>query len=106
MEVPKNTSINKHAIELQNGKQSLYRPIYSLGPIELETLKIYIETLFKTGFIWLFKSPADASILFNKKSDNSLQLCVNYWGLNNPTIKNWYPLLLMGEVLDRLYRAM
>ena len=51
MELPKNPSINKCAIKLQDGKQSLYEPIYSLRPVELETLKIYIETHLKTGFI-------------------------------------------------------
>ena len=48
MELPENTGINRHAIELEDGKQPLYRPIYSLGPIELETLKTYIETYLKT----------------------------------------------------------
>ena len=37
MELPEHTSINKHAIELQDGKQPPYGPIYSLGPVELET---------------------------------------------------------------------
>ena len=51
MELLKNIGINEHAIKLHNGKQALYGPIYSLGPVELETLKTYIETYFKTGFI-------------------------------------------------------
>ena len=51
MELPENTGINEHAIELQDGKQPPYGPIYSLGPVELETLKTYIETHLKTGFI-------------------------------------------------------
>ena len=88
MELPENTSINEHAIELQDGKQPLYEPIYSLGPVELETLKTYIETHLKTGFIRPSKSPAGAPILFDKKPDGSLWLCVDYRGLNNLTIKN------------------
>ena len=51
MELPENTGINEHAIELQDGKQPLYGPIYSLGPVELETLKTYIQTHLKTEFI-------------------------------------------------------
>ena len=43
--------LNKHAIELESGKQPLYRPIYSLIPMELEAMKTYIETHLKTGFI-------------------------------------------------------
>ena len=44
MELSKNIDIHKHAIKLQDDKQLLYRPIYSLRPVELETLKIYIKT--------------------------------------------------------------
>ena len=51
IELPKNTAINEYAIKLQDGKQPPYRPIYSLGPVELEILKTYIETHLKTGFI-------------------------------------------------------
>ena len=96
------TEFNEHAIDLEDGKQPLYRPIYSLGPVELETLKTYIETYLKTGFIWPSKSPAGALILFDKKPDSSFCLCVDYWGLNNLTIKNRYPLPLIGKLLDRL----
>ncbi len=51
MELPENTGMNEHAIELIEGKQPLYRPTYALSPVELETLKTYIETHLKTGFI-------------------------------------------------------
>ena len=86
MELPENTGINEHAIELVEGKQPPYGPIYSLGPVELETLKAYIETHLKTGFIWPSKSPAGAPILFDKKPNGSLRLCVDSRGLNNLTI--------------------
>ena len=105
IELPENTGIHKHAIELQDGKQPLYGPIYSLGPVELETLKTYIKTHLKIGFIWPSKSSAGAPILFDKKPDSSFWLCVDYWGLNNLMIKNWYPLPLIGEPLDWLGRA-
>ncbi len=73
MELPENTGINENAIELIEGKQPPYRPIYSLTPVELETLKTYIETHLKTGFIRLSKSLAGAPILFDKKLDDSLR---------------------------------
>ena len=96
-ELSEHTKINNHAIELVNSQQPPYRPIYSLGPVELETLKAYIETNLANEFIRPSKSRAGAPILFDRKSDGSLRLCVNYWGLNNLTIKNWYPLPLIGE---------
>ena len=103
--LPEHTEINTHAIELEEGKQPPYRPIYSLGPVELETLKTYIETNLANGFIRFSKSLAGAPILFDQKPDGSLRLCVDYRGLNNLTIKNRYPLPLIGESLDWLGRA-
>ena len=99
-ELPENTGINEHAIELEKGKQPPFGPIYSLGPVELETLKTYIETNLANGFIWPFKSPAGAPILFDRKPDKSLYFCVDYRSLNNITIKNRYPLPLIEESLD------
>ena len=102
MELLENTGINEHAIGLVKGKQPPYGPIYSLGPVELETLKAYIKTHLKTGFIRPSKFPVGALILFDKKPDGNLCLCVDYQGLNNLTIKNQYLLPLIGESLDRL----
>ena len=73
--------------------------------MELKTLKAYIKTYMKIGFIRSSKSLAGAPILFDKKSDSSFWLCVDYWGLNKLTIKNQYPLSLIGESLNRLSRA-
>ena len=51
MELPKNTGMNKYAIELINEKQFSYKLIYALSLVELEMLKIYIKIYFKTDFI-------------------------------------------------------
>ena len=104
-EPPENTRINEHTIKLEENKQPPFRPIYSLGPIELEILKIYIKINLANGFIRPSKSPARAPILFDRKLDKSFYLCVDYWGLNNITIKNQYLLPLIGELLDRLGQA-
>ena len=104
-ELPENTGMNEHAIELEESKQLPFGPIYSLEPVELETLKTYIKTNLANGFIRPSKSLARAPIFFDRKPNRSLRLCVNYWSLNNITIKNRYPLPLIGESLDRLGRA-
>ena len=51
MELSENTGMNKYAIKLEEGKQPLFGPIYSLGLVELEILKIYIKTNLANGFI-------------------------------------------------------
>ena len=80
--------MNEHAIELVEDKQSPFRSIYSLGPVELEILKTYIEINLANSFIHLSKSLASIPILLDKKLEGSLYLLIDYWGLNNPIIKN------------------
>ena len=70
--LPRYTKINDHAIELVDSQQPPYRPIYSLGSIELKTLKVYIKINLANKFIRLFKSLAGALILFDRKSDSFL----------------------------------
>ena len=101
----KATKLNQYVIKLQEGQQPSYGPIYSLGPVELKTLKTYIETDLANDFIQPSKSPAGVLILFVRKPDSSLCLYVDYRGFNNLIIKNWYPLSLIGKSLDRLGRA-
>ena len=73
--------------------------------MELKILKTYIQTNLANGFIQLSKFFADVLILFVYKSNSKLQLCIDYQGPNNLTINNGYPLLLIGEFLDRLGRV-
>ena len=99
------TGINKHTIELEDDKQPPYGPIYSLSPVELETLNTYIKTNLGNSFIRPLKYPISAPILFVSEPDGSFWLYIDYQGLNNLTIKNRYPLLLIDESLDQLRRA-
>ena len=64
-ELLENIGMNEHAIELEEGKQPPFESIYSLSPVELETLKTYIETHLANDFIRPFKFPVGASIFFD-----------------------------------------
>lgn len=94
-----------HAIDLVDERQPPHGPIYNLSEVELIVLRQYIDKHLANQFIRPSKSPAGAPILFVKKPSGGLRLCVDYRGLNNITIKNRYPLPLIGESLDRLGRA-
>jgi len=94
-----------HVIPIEEGKQPPWGPIYGLNAIELEALRVYIEENVAKGFIRPSSSPAGAPILFVKKKDGSLRLCVDYRGLNNMTIKNRYALPLINELVDRFQNA-
>ena len=73
--------------------------------MELKTLKTYIKTHLKTGFIQSSKFSTFASILFNKKPNDSFWLCINYWDLNNLIINNQYPLPFICKAMDWLGSA-
>ncbi|SOV06304.1 uncharacterized protein UDID_19619 [Ustilago sp. UG-2017a] len=94
-----------HQIPLEEGKSPPFGPIYSLSEHELKTLREYLEENLAKGFISPSDSPAASPILFVKKKDGSLRLCVDYRGLNRITIRNRYPLPLIDELLDRLREA-
>ena len=91
-----------HKIKLEGDCQPSYGLIYPLSTPKLHVLREYLHDNLAKGFIRHSTSSASAPILFVKKKDGSLQLCINYCGLNLLTKKNWYPLPLIGEALDRL----
>lgn len=99
--LPKHGSTD-HAIDLKNDKTLSHDPIYSLSKSELKILKEYIDKHLANDFIRYSKSPVDAPILFVKKKNGNLRLCVDYRDLNLLTIKNRYFLSLIEESLDRL----
>lgn len=94
-----------HRIELVPGAVPPSRPTYRLSATELAELKKQLDELVKAGFIQPSKSPFGAPILFVKKKDGTMRMCVDYRALNNVTIKNSYPLPRVDELFDRLQGA-
>ena len=78
VKLSENTGINEYAIKLEEDKQTPFGPIYSLGPVELKTLKTCIETNLANDFVQPSKSPARAFIFFDRKPDRSFCLWINY----------------------------
>ena len=92
-------ALHDHAIETSNS-QPLFGPIYLLSAVELNVLKKYIKDNLEKDFIIPFTSLAGALILFMKKKDGGLRLCINYWDLNVLIRKNKHFLPLINKVLD------
>lgn len=101
--LPKRSNINKHLINPKSNKQLLYNLIYSLESIKLKIFLAYIETTMANNFICLFKSSTKALIFFGQKSNSSFWLYIDYQGLNNQNIKNWYFLSIIGKLLHYLH---
>ena len=79
--------------------------IYLLSIPELKALREWLDKNLSKTFIMASLSPAGAPILFVKKSDGSLRLCIDYRGLNAGTIKNGYSLPLIRETLIQLSKS-
>ena len=94
-----------HAIELLPGAQPVARRPYKMSVPEAAELKEQLTQLLEQGFIRPSVSPWSTPVLFNRKKDGTLRLCIDYRGLNQVTIKNKYPIPRIDELLDRLHGA-
>jgi len=92
-------------IDLEEGTSPPLGTLYSLSPVELSTLQTFIDENLNTGFIRPTTSSHAAPVLFVRKKDGSLRLCVDFRGLNKITKKDRYPLPLISDLLDSPSRA-
>ncbi|KAA0025112.1 pol protein [Cucumis melo var. makuwa] len=76
-----------------------------MAPAELKELKVQLQELLDKGFIRPSVSPWGAPVLFVKKKDGSIRLCIDYTELNKVTVKNRYPLPKIDDLFDQLQGA-
>ncbi|KAK8948495.1 hypothetical protein KSP39_PZI006255 [Platanthera zijinensis] len=89
-------------IDLEPGTRPIAKVPYRMAPRELEELRIQLDELLAKGFIRQSSSPWGAPVLFVKKKDGSMRLCIDYRELNKVTIKNRYPLPRIDDLFDQL----
>ncbi|GJU54568.1 putative reverse transcriptase domain-containing protein [Tanacetum coccineum] len=92
-------------IELIPGAEPISKAPYRMAPIELKELKDQLQELLERGFIRPSVSPWGAPVLFVKKKDGSMRLCIDYRELNKITIRNRYPLPRIDDLFDQLQGA-
>ncbi|MBW0497911.1 hypothetical protein O181_037626 [Austropuccinia psidii MF-1] len=90
-----------HHIKLE-GVQPPVGVIYSLSNQETETLWAYVSENSEKGFIRPSSSSTGEPVLFVKKKDGGLHLCVDYHKLNAVTRKNRYHVPPMNQLLTIL----
>ena len=73
-----------------------------MAPVESQEQKVQLHELLDIGFIRPSSSPWGAPVLFSKKRDKTLRLCINYRQLNRATIKNRYPFPRIDDFFDLL----
>ncbi|KAJ4717218.1 Retrotransposon protein, putative, Ty3-gypsy subclass [Melia azedarach] len=94
-----------HRIELEPGTKPPAMSPYRHAPPELQELKKQLQELLDAGYVRPSKAPFGAPVLFQKKKDGSLRMCIDYRALNKVTIKNKYPIPLIADLFDQLGRA-
>ena len=94
-----------HEIEVIPGSSPVSRRPYKMSLPDAIELKEQLRQLLEQGFVKPINSPWGAPVLLQKKKDGTLQLCIDYRGLNLVTVKNKYPIPCIDELLDQLYSA-
>jgi len=103
-DLPPSRNVDHH-IEVLPGSTPPTRPTYQLSLTEMDELRRQLDDLLERGFIRPSKSPYGAPVLFVRKKEGDMRMCVDYRALNKQTIKNTYPLPRIDELLDRLNGA-
>ncbi|GJQ93763.1 putative nucleotidyltransferase, ribonuclease H [Tanacetum coccineum] len=92
-------------IDLVPGAALMAKAPYHLALPEMKELSAQLQELLSKGLIRPSSSPWGAPVLFVKKKDGSMRMCINYQELNKLTIKNRYPLPRIDDLFDQLQGA-
>ncbi|KAA0043132.1 ty3-gypsy retrotransposon protein [Cucumis melo var. makuwa] len=92
-------------IELEPSTVPISKAPYRMAPAVLKELKVQLQELLDKGFIRPSVSPWGAPVLFVKKKDGAMRLCIDYRELNKVTVKNRYPLPRINDLFDQLQGA-
>eukprot|EP00253_Pinus_taeda_P002643 PITA_02643 len=92
-------------IELVPGAALVSRAPYRMSVPDLTELKMQLQELLDKDYIRPSVSPWGAPVLFVKKKDGTLRMCIDYRQLNKLTIKNKYPIPRIDELFDQVKGA-
>ena len=93
------------SIEVVQGTTPISRAPYRMAPTELKELKTQLQELLDKGFIQPSVSPWGAPVLFVKKKDGTLRMCIDYRKINKVTVKNKYSFPRIEDLFDQLRGA-
>ena len=93
------------SIELHPSTSPISMTPHRMTPVELQEFRVQLLELLDKGFFRPSTSPCGAPVLFAKKKDNTLHLCIDYRQLNRVTIKNRYPSPRIDDLFDQLRGA-
>jgi hypothetical protein len=79
--------------------------VYKMSPLEQEELRKQLDELIARGFIRPSQSPYGSPVLFVKKKNGQMRMCVDYRAINALTVKWKYPIPDINMLLDQLRGA-
>jgi len=91
-----------HRIDVDETQPPPVAKPYRMSPLEERELQRQLREYLEMGQIEPCSSPYSSAVLFAKKKDGSLRLCVDYRALNKITRKDKYPLPRIDEQLDAM----
>jgi hypothetical protein len=92
-------------VNLIPGAAPVSKAPYRMSTSELKELQLQLQELLRKGYICPSMSPWGASVLFMKKKDGTLRLCIDFRKLDKVTVKNKYPLSRIDDLFDQLKDA-
>ena len=92
-------------IDLMPRAAPIARAPYRLAPAEMKEMMTQLQELLDKGFIRPSTSPWGAPVLFVKKKDGSMRMCIDYRELNKVTVRNRCPLPRIDDLFDQLQGA-
>ncbi|KAG8725221.1 hypothetical protein FRC09_005676 [Ceratobasidium sp. 395] len=93
------------SIDLKPDARPRHGPIYSVGVKEDKEMRETIERQLAHGLIRPSKSPMASPVIFVKKKNGKLRMCIDYRRLNDMTVKNVYPLPQTNNLIEKLCGA-
>jgi hypothetical protein len=92
-------------IEIKPGAKPISKTPYRMTAPKLCELRMQLKELLDLGLIRPSVSPCGAPVIFVKKKDGSLRLCIDYRELNRATVKNRYPMPRIDDLFDQMKGA-
>jgi len=94
-----------HVIPLIPGSVPAYRPPYRHSPAELKEIESKVKEFLLQGIIEPSTSPYGANVVFVRKKDNTLRMCIDWRLLNSRTIPNRSSIPNIQQLLDQVHGA-
>ena len=94
--------VQDHTIDLKETFKPRKGRIYPLSKNKREEVQNFVEDQLRKGYIRPLKSPQTSPVFFIGKKDRSKRIVMNYYNLNDQTVKNNYLLLLITDLIDNM----